>query len=477
MERGEYRRLTLGNQFMCATLIVALAGAACVDGDDPSSGGASAANVILVIGDGMDDQQITIARNYLVGSSGRLTVDDMTFRGAVQVQAVYEDKPDMPNYISDSANTATSIATGELTSPARIGTTPQTDKDLVSILELARQAGFRTGIVTTSSLTDATPASFVAHVNQRQCQGPRDMESYVERLRLRVDCSQDYRVNGGKGSISEQLAVSGVDILLGGGSRHFDQPMEDEPITVADNAIAHGYQLVRSRDELLRLSDTGRVLGLFSNDTMPVKWRGENGARAVRIEHGEGEPQLPEAFACEPNPAFNGMPSLAEMTQVALERLDNDRGFFLMVESASIDKQSHERRPCGHIGELGQLDEALALALDYAKTHLGTLVLVTADHSHAAQLVSEDGGRLFQRGYASPGYFARILTPEGSVMGINYATNDSPIVGYHTGSQIPLYASGPGDLGVQTFMAQREIFRVMARHLGLDETVNSRHHQ
>jgi alkaline phosphatase len=457
-------------------LVTAFVGSACTNTDDAASVG-SAKNVILIIGDGMDDQQITIARNYLVGSGGRLTLDDMTFRGAVQVQAVYEDRPNVPSYISDSANSATSVATGALTSPTRIGTTPQTDQDLVSILELAQDAGLRTGIVTTASLTDATPASFVAHINQRQCQGPRDMESYVERLRLRVDCSRDYKANGGRGSISEQLADSGVDVLLGGGSRYFDQPVEGgEDISVTDEAVSHGYRVIRSRDELLQLDDTGPVLGLFSNDTMPVRWRGKNGARATRIERVDGRPRLPEAFSCEPNPGFEGIPTLAEMTATALERLDNERGFLLVVESASIDKQSHERRPCGHIGELGQLDEALALALDYAKTHPQTMVLVTADHSHAAQLVAENGGNLFELGFATPGYFARVLTPEGSVMGINYATNDSPVIEYHTGSEVPLYASGPGVRELPIFMAQREIFLVMARHLGLDQAANSPQH-
>ena len=77
------------------------------------------------------------------------------------------------------------------------------------------------------------------------------------------------------------------------------------------------------------------------------------------------------------------------MTDAALLHLahNNDRGFFLMIESASIDKQAHERKPCGSIGELEQLDEALASALAFAETHPNTLILVTADHSQAAQLI------------------------------------------------------------------------------------------
>ncbi|MFO5197623.1 alkaline phosphatase, partial [Salmonella enterica subsp. enterica serovar Typhimurium] len=79
--------------------------------------------------------------------------------------------------------------------------------------------------------------------------------------------------------------------------------------------------------------------------------------------------------------------------------------------------QSHARRPCGQIGELKQLDETLKLVLEYAAAHPETLVLVTADHAQAAQLVPERSW--LGPNAASPGHFARILTPEGAVMGVN----------------------------------------------------------
>ena len=103
---------------------------------------------------------------------------------------------------------------------------------------------------------------------------------------------------------------------------------------------------------------------------------------------------------------------------------------------------------------------------EWKKRHPETLVLVTADHSHAAQIVSETG-ELMTLNFASPGYFARVRTPEGGVMGINYATNDSPIREYHTGSQIPVFGSGLGVGELPRFMRQAAIFAVMARHLGL----------
>lgn len=428
----------------------------------------AAPKLILIIGDGMDDQQITIGRNYLVGSHGRLTLDGMPYRGTIEVQTVDEDDPSVPLYVADSANTATSMATGALTSPGRIATTAKSDADLVTIMELAHQAGLRTGIVTTSSLTDATPASFVAHINERFCQGPANMLSTFGPRSAPINCSNDLKANGGKGSISEQLAASYVDVLLGGGARYFEQPVEgSETKTVIDAAADNGYRVIFARDDLAKLDRRSKLLGLFSPDTMPVRMRGAGGAQAELIEKVDGKVQLPEPFGCEPNPQFDDMPTLADMTRAALAHFDDAQGFMLMIESASIDKQSHLRRPCGHIGEMGQLDETLRVALDYAVSHPETLILVTADHSHAAQIVG-DKGDFLALNYASPGYFARVRTPEGGIMGINYATNDSPIQEYHTGAQIPLYASGPGAKELPSFMPQTDIFHISARHLGLE---------
>ncbi len=441
----------------------------------PDRAADSPAKVILIIGDGMDDQQITIARNYLAGSDGQLTLDQLPYRGAVRVQTVDEDDPSKPVYVADSANSATSIATGRVTATGRIATTAKTDEDLLTIMELAHAAGLGTGIVTTSSITDATPASFVSHIGQRHCQGPTSMvgEQSYGAYSFQVDCSSDYKANGGPGSISEQIAASDVDILLGGGTQHFEQSMEGNlESTVIDAAELNGYLIIQDRKSLLGLDSGTKVLGLFSPSTMPVQMRGVGDAVAEPIQTIDGQVRMPEPFTCEPNPDFSPIPRLAEMTQAALRHLDDNRGFVLMIESASIDKQSHVRRPCGHIGELAQLDEALRVALDFAAEHPETLILVTADHSHAAQIAYETSAYA-SLNFASPGYFARLVTPEGAIMGINYATNDFPTMEDHTGSQVPIFGSGPGSELLPTFMSQTDIFRIAAGHLGLIEKADS----
>ena len=429
----------------------------------------AAPKVILIIGDGMDQQQITIARDYIAGYDGRLTLDTMPLRSSVQIQTVAEENPSMPEYVADSANTATSMATGIVTSAGRIATTAGTDLDVPTIMELAAAARLGTGIVTTSSVTDATPASFVAHVSYRLCEGPRAMVSTDANGNavLSGNCPTDLKANGGKGSIAEQIAASRVDIVLGGGERYFAQAAESEKrMTVRDLAAATGFRVVGTAAELASLKRGGKVLGLFAPSTMPVQWRGAGGAQAQRVRHDEnGRVVLPEPFGCEPDPAYGATPPLTSMTRAALAHLDG-RSFVLMIESASIDKQSHVRRPCGQIGELKQLDDTLKLVLEYAAAHPETLVLVTADHSQAAQLVPETSW-LAGMNAASPGYFARIRTPEGAIMGVNYATNDSTLQEDHTGADVPLFAYGAEANEIPATVRQTDIFRIMMRHLGL----------
>jgi alkaline phosphatase len=282
------------------------------------------------------------------------------------------------------------------------------------------------------------------------------------------DCSDDYKANGGLGSIAEQIATSKLDVILGGGAGFFEFPSEDEPeVSVAEIAQRNGYEIIRNRSEWTGIEARSRVLGLFSDWTPRVRMRGVDGAEARRIDRENGEPKLPEPFACEENPGSRDFPSLAEMTQAAIDHLDKQDRFILVIESASIDKQAHLRRPCGHIGEVGQLDEAVAVALNYAASRPEVLIIVTADHGSAVHIIPETS-RWAPLNKASPGYFARILTPEGSIMGINYASNDARHE-EHTGVQVPVYASGFGADQLPTFMNQVEIFHITARHLGLEQ--------
>jgi len=433
-----------------------------------------AGSVILIIGDGMDDHQITIARNYLVGSRGKLLIDRLPLRSTAQVLTIDNDNPDKAIYVADSANSATSMATGIVTSIGRIGTSADDDKDLVNIVELAHRQGLKTGIVSTASITDATPASFYAHISTRDCENPDMMVGTDPYFDMVIDCSPDLKSNGGLGSISEQLIDSGVHVALGGGMKHFTPLAEGSDQTVLELAKESGYQLVSNATELDG-SGAGKLLGLFSPSTMPVMWRGQDDRAAEkpdpsflnRIHSMLGSVTYPEPMDCESNPEYIDIPSISLMTQTALDRLteEDERNFFLMVESASIDKQSHQRKACGSIGELKQLDESLAVAIKFAESHPDTLILVTADHGQAAQLVPE---RTLYSGIPvpvyTPGHVARINTSEGVIMAVNYATNDF-VSEEHTGVNIPLLSNDVGQGSVPAMVTQPEIFNIIKSHL------------
>lgn len=434
-------------------------------------------HVILIIGDGMDEQQITIARNYLKGARKKLLLDEMPVRAAAGILTITDNVDGKMVYVADSANTATSMATGEVTSRGRIATSAGSDRALPTIAELAKAAGYKTGIVSSASVTDATPAAFMAHINYRLCENPSQMAAVTYSDIVLGNCTRYMKSAGGPGSIAQQLANSQVDVILGGGRKHFEVDAEAEKLTTGELARRNGFSWVNSLQQLQQAPYTKRLLGTFSSSTLPVRLRGENNRLAEtptpsllnRVHRYLGDVTLPSPMVCEPNPDFTNIPTLKQMTDTAIAHLakDNDRGFFLMVESASIDKQSHERKPCGSIGEVQQLNEVLASALAFAKLRPRTLILVTADHAQAAQLIPDES--LFSA-YPiptyTPGYVARIVTPQGSILAVNYATSNF-IMEEHTGAAVPLYSNAEGVGLIPAFIHQPELFGIMKDYLEL----------
>ena len=414
-----------------------------------------AKNVILLIGDGMGDSEITIARNYTVGAGGRLALDTLPLTGAMTTYSVLETKPDKPDYTPESASTATAWSTGYKTADGRISTAPGTDEELTTILELAQAAGYRTGNVTTAELTDATPATPMAHVNSRRCQGPADMSP----------CPQDKKSAGGPGSIAEQSVDHGVDVLLGGGKARYDQLIDGGQYTgqtVIQSALAQGYSVVTDKAGLLAAQPGQRLLGLFNNGNMSVEWTGQPAANP---------PSGPQR--CNENQRPSNEPSLAEMTSKAIQLLDQkvkqtrngargggQKGFFLQVESASIDKRDHVSQPCEQIGETVNFDSAVQVALDYAKQNSNTLIVVTGDHAHTSQIVENDA--------VPAGFSSRLTTNEGEIMTVTYGTGETPTSQEHTGSQIRVAAQGPQAANIVGVIDQTDIFRIMARALGVE---------
>ncbi|MFB6888208.1 alkaline phosphatase [Kitasatospora sp. NPDC056327] len=432
-----------------AALLLLAASAAAAGTSAPAAAGGEAAgaarNVILLIGDGMGDSEITLARNYTVGAGGRLHLDRFPMTGSYTTYAV--DKDGRPDYVTDSAASATGWATGHKTVNGRISKTPDTDRPLPTLLELARNNGLSTGSVTTAELTDATPAALVAHVADRSCQGPADMR----------DCPGDTRERGGAGSIAEQSVAHDVDVLLGGGRQRFDQTVTEGPDrgrTVTELALRRGHRIVTDARELAAARPGRPVLGLFAPETLPLEW---TGAPAVQ---GGTAPQ--RCVTAGPGRSA-GTPDLETMTRQALRLLERPgragKGFFLQVEGASIDKTDHDADPCGQIGETVAFDRAVRAARDYAAGHPGTLVVATADHGHSSQIVP-----LAAR---PAGLSSTLITDEGGLMKVGYGTHAGEEGQEHSGVQVRIAAQGPLARRVLGVTDQTELFTTIRTALAL----------
>jgi alkaline phosphatase len=402
----------------------------------------AARNVILFIGDGMGDSEITAARNYAVGAAGRLAMDALPLTGAYTTYSVQELNPDLPDYVTDSAASGTGWATGHKTSNGRISTSAQTDQDLKTILEIARERGMRTGDVTTAELTDATPAVLASHVASRSCQGPADMAA----------CRQDLKSAGGKGSIAEQMLAHDIDVLMGGGAARFDQQTMEDGRSPVQDALARGYRVIGGAAGLPLATPDRKLLGLFNAGNMTTEW---TGLEAMPYPSNVGRPQL-----CKEDNRPVGEPSLAEMTAKAIELLDRPTGsgFFLQVEGASIDKQDHNANPCGQIGETVAFDRAIKIGMDFARAHRDTLLIVTADHGHTSQIVSMPTDLDHPTGVISV-----LLTHDRAPMIMSYGTNTYHRSMDHTGTEVRIAAMGPQAANVVGITDQTDLFRLMVR--------------
>ncbi|GHO45496.1 alkaline phosphatase [Ktedonospora formicarum] len=410
-------------------------------------GGRHAKNVILFIGDGMGDSEITIARNYYVGANGRLNMDRLPFIGASTTYALQEANPLLTEFVTDSAASGTGWATGTKTSNGRISTTAKTDIDLPTLLELAQKSGYLTGDVSTAELTDATPAVLASHVSNRNCQGPADMGS----------CPQDKISAGGPGSIAEQEVAHNINVLLGGGKQRFDQLITDGKYagkSVLESARNQGYTIATDANSL-KQSNGKHVLGLFNSGNMSLEWTGT----PAQPYPGSG-PQT-----CQQNQRPANEPSLSDMTKKALDLLqnnhDNKNGFFLQVEGASIDKQDHASSPCQQIGETIAFDNAIKQGMEFARTHPDTLILVTADHGHTSQIIESPTNA------SQPGAFSKLITKDGSIMCVSYATAPVGASQSHTGTQVRIAAMGPDANKVMGVINQTDIFKIIKERLSL----------
>ncbi|PRB07578.1 alkaline phosphatase [Microbacterium sp. MYb64] len=404
-----------------------------------------AKNVILLIGDGMGDSEITVARDYQYGAGGRLPgIDALPLTGSYTTYSLNKDGS--ADYVPDSAATGSAWATGTKTYDGAISV-DIAGKGHDTLLELAKANGRKTGNVSTAELQDATPAVQAAHVAGRKCYGPDSAKQ----------CGADLLENGGKGSISEQILDTRADVTLGGGSESFEQTAKAGAwpgATLFQQAATRGYQVARTAADLAAIStadQAGPVLGTFSAGNFPTRFA-ETTATV-------GGADAPPVTCTESADRLDSSLSLASLTQKSIDLLKGDKGFFLQVEGASIDKQDHAANACGQIGETIDLDEAVQVALDFAKADGNTLVIVTADHAHTSQIVDSTPPTSLS---------IALKTTEGSTMKVSYGTAGAGGSQQHTGSQVRIAGYGPGAANVVGLTDQTDNFFTIAGALQLN---------
>jgi alkaline phosphatase len=359
-------------------------------------------NVILLIGDGMAeayrDAARLVARSVEIapGIPGLregfydwlLEMDQMPVSGMVINHG-------SDRVIPDSANSASALATGNKTFDGAIsvfgdGTdcvwlAPGATADnlwaaldnprVETIAEyLKRRFNYRVGLVTTAALADATPAAFATHM------GERDAAFEVTRQYLESPLFGNRPV---------------ADVLMGGGKESFDPDIRTDGRNLAAEFQALGYKLVTNAAEL-RAADpsAGKLLGLFRRPNSVSRHSSRirpSSAGHMDVAYDKLRLQRPGS---EPLPNFGAWPDqpfLDDMTRKAIEALSGpgNQPFFLMVEGASIDKQSHSGHAAGTIWDTIEFDKAVGVARAWAQTRpfADTLLIVTADHGQTMTVI------------------------------------------------------------------------------------------
>ncbi len=356
-----------------------------------------ARNIIFFLGDGMGIAHRTAARLVSRGlTAGKpntpLAMDTLPVTGLVMTSS-------LDAAITDSAPGMAGYVTGNKSNNHQEGVYPDNTDDpfdnprveyLAAMLKRTRGAGFNVGLVTTSDLTDATPAANAVHTAARAAS------------------------HGIAARYLDERATNGISVLLGGGWNQFltvdDGGQRRDGRDLAAEFAAAGFDVLRTADDV-RGRQAGpppaALLGLFHPSHMAVAFDKVGAGR------------YSDELALTANQGLRGQPMLDDMTRLALASLDahSPDGFYLLVEGASIDKRAHDVDPERTVWDTIEFDRAIQVALDFAaRTNSDddpsndTLIVVSADHETGGMAVIAVGNERYAprvvgaatRDYVSP---------------------------------------------------------------------------
>jgi len=279
----------------------------------PANDDAVPKNIILLIGDGMGVGLVTSAKVV----AGNLNLEKLTTVGLLTTHA-------QDAFLNTSEGSGTALATGVFTKKKYIAISPL-KQPVTTVLEHAEKKGKSTGIVVTSTIVDATPACFFAHVDSRHK----------------------------RSFIADRVAQSGIEVLLGGGLGYFIPRSQPESRRMDERDLISEmegrYKIVTTAEGFRKVGNVERLLGIFSPAGLPFADKREI--------------------------------SLTEMVEKSISILSkNKKGFFLLVEGSAIDWAAHHGNSELMIQEMIDLDNAVGAAFNFAERDGQTLVILTSDH-------------------------------------------------------------------------------------------------
>ncbi len=317
-----------------STLCLAVAIASCatteptLDSSQPTNLITQPKNIIMIVGDGMGPAYTTAYRYFKDDPNTEVIEETVFDRHNVGMSSTYPAR--VSGYVTDSAASATALSSGTKTYNGAIGI--DVDKNPVqTVLEWAKLQGKKTGVVVTSQINHATPASYLAH-NESRNNYNEIADSYID--------------NGIK-----------ADIYLGGGWQYFIR--EDRDLVAEFKA--NGFHYIDNYAELADLPANKPVLGLFDKKGLPWALDDSNQHR------------------------------LLALTQAATTQLENDNGYFMLVEASQIDWGGHANDIAASIAEIDDLAKTVEYLEQYVKSNPDTLVVITADHSTGGFTLGANG--------------------------------------------------------------------------------------
>jgi alkaline phosphatase len=305
--------------------------------DEPGA----AKNLIFLVSDGMSAGTLTMADHFRRRQEGRpsnwirLYEEGRVRHGLMDMAAANSS-------VTGSAAAASSWASGHRVVNEAVNMS-EGGEEYRTILEIARDAGKATGLVTTTRITHATPAGFGINMPERW------MED----------------------GIAAQYRERGYDVLLGGGARHFDADRREDGVDLFGRFREDGYTVARSKQDLEEWGRTGRILGTFTESHLPYV-----------LDHNHIRSHQKQ------------VPRLPEMTEAALARLDeNEDGFLVQIEGGRVDHGAHDNDTGGLIYDQVEFDKTIGRVLDFVDGRNDTLVILTTDHGNANPGVNATGDR------------------------------------------------------------------------------------